>query len=282
MALSVSWRWGEILVAAGFVLFSALCWWGAGFLRNEGSLGVFFVGLMGSSVALATMHIVEGTQSEVRRLAVVFGFGVALPFTFPQKDVLGLSLLFFAIPFLEFAALRANRLRHNLRYVRVLPLARIVLPAYFTVVSAVLAAVVVVSPFGARVLANPLPEDLVRRMLSFVQPLPVAVPYEAYLKDPLVRQQFSTFAGVVLEEGDDSAAIVSKLVAQQTVRLQTSYSDVFRIGFFLTAFGVFRLLALPLMWAAMILLLLFLRALRGFHSIIQAEEPTVRTVMRWG
>lgn len=282
MTLSDRWQRSELAVFCIYLVSTALLWWGARFLYGSGSLWIGIFGLLLTATLFALANTVDGTSRWFRHAIIVFGLGLSFPLLFRgEVTIFTVGSFLAAVFLLEVTQWRVLQFRQNLRSVRSFVIARAVLPAFFTSVSLILAAAIVLSPLGTKIIENPFPEEFIRKVFSFLKPPPILQQYQQYLQDPLLRGQFGQIAGITLEEGDDYAALMSKLASRESRRLGEIHGNVFTLGFFLGAFGAMRVLALPFLWLSFLAGFVVQSLFRRMRLIGEVDEPTVRTVLRW-
>jgi len=295
-------RWypGEILFAVLFVLASVVAWWGTTFLSGDGSrLWIFFLGLVFAAVSFSVLAGVDGTHRIVRRTAVVLGTGSVVPIVFLSAPLLGGAAALAGVLFLEIGSVRIGQLRNAFRQPSIALLARRGLPFYFSSVSVAFALAVIVSPIGTRIVANPLPEKAVRFALAWADPVVrplVGFSLQGTIDDVIgsatgitdaeelraVREQFSSRLAMTLTGEEDLATVLAETARREFLRFQTGLDIPIRVGVLVAAFLLFRFLSLPFTWAAVLLLIPMLRAVRGMRVAVDIEEPAVRTMLRWG
>lgn len=278
----IRWSVWALTVGVLFVAVSAIAWLGFGYFSGTQPVWLFPAGLLGSAVFFTLFSVVEGAPDALRRSAVVAAFTLTPILAFPPSDRLfGAGIAVAAIVLLELGAWRLSAFRKNLRQARFLLLARRILPFYFSAVSLVFAAALLTSPLSTKALVNPLPEDMVRRVLSVIDFAPTFVPPAGMPLDRTALNQLAEASGVALSGDEDFPALVSRIAAQKTRDLQQRFHELYRLGFFLTAFAIFKSLSFVFTWIVIVVGLPLAYFLERIGGITRVEEPAVRSTFRW-
>ena len=261
-------------------------------------MGLFFSGLVFAAAAFSILVAVDGTHGIVRRIAGVLAFGSCIIFAFRSAIIIGVVVSLIGALLLEFGAIRVWHLRRALRRPSISLLARRGLPFYFSAMSVVFAATVVVSPLGAEISASPLPEKAVRFFIERSDPFlrPVigfslagtvneVIGNATGITDPFqiqeVRDRLATRLGIPLEGDEDVASVLAMTGQRELQRIQGGLGYSLRIGFLIAVFLLFRFLALPFTWVAIALLVPLLWIVRATKVAVDIEEPAVRSILRW-
>ena len=293
-------RFSEVLVSGIFVLASAVVWAGAVEL-STGNLSPWLLlgGLFTAALAFSVLVVIEGTHPLLLLAALFLGFGIAVPIAFVYALPVGIPAALLAVLLAELGVMWSNRIKRIFRKLPVILTARRGLTLYFSAVSLILTAIVFISPLGPhKSIVEVFPETLVRRLIIWVDPLlqpslgvsisgtvDELIADIAGIDDPraltVLRQQYASQYEIPLTGEEDLALVASMLIARQTVGFQNVFSYLYRIGFFVSAFFLFRFLAVLFSWLTVLPLFPALRLLRLTGSVAEFEEPVVRTVLRW-
>lgn len=87
--------------------------------------------------------------------------------------------------------------------------------------------------------------------------------------------------GVQFEGDEDFAAILSRIMAYQVRDLQQRFSEIYRAGFFIAAFAIFKGLSFPFTWLTVLVGWHLAYVFERVGGIVRVEEPAVRSTLRW-
>lgn len=299
-----------------FIIGSVMVWLGAASLSEsplQASVGLF-MGLLLAATAYGVLAVVEPMNRWVIRGVFVVAFLLSLPIAFGGGLFIGFPAALLGALLSEIGMWRARRARDAMRHPLLVHTARRALPLYFSALSVVITAIMFLSPFLDNVIANPIPEPLVRFSVKLVDPfiqpmlgfsiqgsidsiLVSAVEDqlpEGEKADPrLIELQIERYAeqyGIDIVGDDTVADILSKIASNQvdTYRQRTlsvggdgSGFGYVKIGFFLSAFFLFQILALPFSWITIGFLTLVLAMLRGSKATKMRTTQAPRTQLVW-
>lgn len=290
---------GEIGTAVFLVLASAFVWWGGRRIADGGTLPILFVlGLLAAATAFALLVVVEGTHALVRRIAIALAFGSALPIAFLSAPLLGFVLVVFATLFCEFGSVRTSRFRAAFQEAPVGLVTRRSLSFYFSAVSLLLTAILIFTPLTMPTFGNLVPERYVRKALIWFNPLVEASvgisltkPLDQVIADSTgvadqavideLRGQYAERLGLPLSGDADVAGILTQLLERQVAKFAETIGSTARIGFFATAFLIFRLLSVPFALLTLPVTLFILWGMKAGGLIARVEEPAVQSTLKW-
>jgi hypothetical protein len=97
----------------------------------------------------------------------------------------------------------------------------------------------------------------------------------------LQRNRYAERYGITLAEGDTVADMLMKMIDRQTMRFAQRLDSYYRIGFFIAAFILFQLLALPFTWVIIAMTAGVLWFFRTSGSVVLVTRTEPRTSLRW-
>lgn len=293
------WSWWEVLTALLLVVSNFVAWWSLPvFSRNGHSPWIFIASVVVAVFMYMSLSIVDGTHPTLRRIALVLAFGAVIPFAFLEEPLVGAGAAIVGAVVAEAGAMWTANVRHAFQRPRFGFMAKRGLPFYFSAVSIVLTAILFVSPLGTRVLRNPLSERTLRNVLVWTDPflkpilgfslqsnVDTIVAQTTETQDPEIiaqaRQSLAQRLGVALRGSDDLASVLASYLDQQLGGVQERLGVTYHLAFLLSAFLLFRFLAIPFTWISLLLIGPFMEVLKATGAVASHEEPTVRTVLQW-
>lgn len=298
---------GETIFSILFIVGSAMTWASAqAFSENPDHIpATLFLGMFLGALAYGLLAIIEPINRWAVRALLAIGFLLAVPMVFSGGLYLGLPAALLAVLVAEVGLWRARRVRDALRRPLLVHTARRAVPLYFSAVSVVLTAIVFLSPIGTKTIADPLPEPLIRFSVRLADPLLrplLGYSIQGSIDDILIsaitaqlpagdridprllqvqREQFSERFGIELTGEDTIADVIVKLARQQMEKFEVRLERFYKAGFFLGAFFLFQLAALPFSWITILLLLAVVSLLRLLNIAGMKTAPLPATTFRW-
>jgi hypothetical protein len=293
------WYLGELIAASVFVAASLIAWLGwPVFWAGDGRFSFLFGGVIVSALSFSLLVALEGTHRLVRRIAIVSAFGSAIPILFSPSFLLGAGAALVASAVAEVGAIRVSHLTEAFRRSNVVSLASASSPFFFSALSIIFAAALLLSPPLEGKTAIPFSEKAIRSFLRWSDPIvaPIigfslrgsideVIAHATGISDPRaivhIREDFSKRLGIPLSGKEDIPFLLAKTAQREFVRLQEQLGAAYDFGFLVSAFILFRFLAVPFRWLTMVFIVPMVWILRAAALITEIEEPVVRIVLSW-